>query len=199
MPPIFRYGGIKIHVLLFHKIPSQDLSLLTLWEHSRGSPPLISIPLEAPTPVPTITAVGVAKPKAQGQAILRTVIAYWNAFWNITSAFETVPSSCERKYKLSYKWKINKTKRSLNWKCRSGVQVAKAWDLGNILTTKSESTLETSTYPTMTQAMTVRVDKMTTPGTNNPAILSASCCIGACTVESFLNHMKIFSCKSKRV
>lgn len=49
---------------------------LTLWEHSRGSPPLINIPLEAPIPVPTITAVGVAKPKAQGQAILNTVIAY---------------------------------------------------------------------------------------------------------------------------
>ena len=32
-------------------------------------------PLCAPTPVPTITAVGVARPRAQGHAITRTEIA----------------------------------------------------------------------------------------------------------------------------
>jgi hypothetical protein len=37
------------------------------------------MPLEAPTPVPTMTAVGVAKPKAQGHAIASTVIADSNA------------------------------------------------------------------------------------------------------------------------
>ena len=36
---------------------------------SRTSPPLISMPKEAAIPVPTITAVGVASPRAQGQAI----------------------------------------------------------------------------------------------------------------------------------
>ena len=36
------------------------------------SSPLINIPLIAPTPVPTITAVGVARPSAQGQAIANT-------------------------------------------------------------------------------------------------------------------------------
>ena len=53
---------------------------------SSGSPPLMSIPLVAPTPVPTITAVGVAKPRAQGQAIANTVIANWKALANTLSA-----------------------------------------------------------------------------------------------------------------
>jgi len=50
--------------------------------------------LVAPTPVPTITAVGVARPRAQGQAILKTVMAYWNAFWKILSCLDTGPSIC---------------------------------------------------------------------------------------------------------
>lgn len=53
------------------------------------------MPLVAPTPVPTITAVGVAKPRAQGHAILKTVIAYWKAYWKINSCFVRGPSSCE--------------------------------------------------------------------------------------------------------
>ena len=39
---------------------------------SSESPPLIKIPFSAPRPVPTIIAVGVAKPKAHGQAIIST-------------------------------------------------------------------------------------------------------------------------------
>mmetsp|Transcript_4007 Transcript_4007/g.9148 ORF Transcript_4007/g.9148 Transcript_4007/m.9148 type:complete len:233 (-) Transcript_4007:1939-2637(-) len=42
---------------------------------SRTAPPLISKPFVAPTPVPTITAVGVARPKAHGQATTITLIA----------------------------------------------------------------------------------------------------------------------------
>lgn len=42
---------------------------------SRGSPPLIKMPYRAPIPVPTITAVGVANPKAHGQAMTKTEIA----------------------------------------------------------------------------------------------------------------------------
>ncbi len=41
---------------------------------SRASAPFIKIPFSAPFPVPTIIAVGVANPKAQGQAIIRTDI-----------------------------------------------------------------------------------------------------------------------------
>ena len=41
---------------------------------SSTSPPLISIPYEAAIPVPTITAVGVANPRAQGQAITKVEI-----------------------------------------------------------------------------------------------------------------------------
>lgn len=36
---------------------------------------MIRMPLLAPTPVPTITAVGVAKPRLHGHAIANTVIA----------------------------------------------------------------------------------------------------------------------------
>ena len=50
--------------------PSLPPSLPT-WN---ASPPLIRIPSRAPTPVPTITAVGVARPRAQGQATVMTEI-----------------------------------------------------------------------------------------------------------------------------
>ena len=39
---------------------------------SRLSPPLIRMPFSAPFPVPTMTAVGVARPRAQGQAMIIT-------------------------------------------------------------------------------------------------------------------------------
>lgn len=48
----------------------------TLQRVSRGSPPLIKMPFSAPFPVPTIIAVGVASPKAQGQAITITAAKY---------------------------------------------------------------------------------------------------------------------------
>jgi len=41
---------------------------------SSTSPPFIKMPFSAPLPVPTIMAVGVASPKAQGQAITNTDI-----------------------------------------------------------------------------------------------------------------------------
>ena len=44
----------------------------TLCALSNAWPPLIRTPWEAPTPVPTITAVGVAKPRAHGQAMTMT-------------------------------------------------------------------------------------------------------------------------------
>ena len=49
---------------------------------SRMSPPLIRIPKEAATPVPTMTAVGVASPKAQGHAMTSVEIPKLNANWN---------------------------------------------------------------------------------------------------------------------
>ena len=58
---------------------------LILCAASSGSPPLIRTPFVAPTPVPTITAVGVARPRAQGQAMQRTVIAKRKACSNTSS------------------------------------------------------------------------------------------------------------------
>lgn len=43
-----------------------------LWPISRAAPPLMRMPLLAPMPVPTMTAVGVARPSAHGQAITTT-------------------------------------------------------------------------------------------------------------------------------
>mmetsp|Transcript_4217 Transcript_4217/g.11656 ORF Transcript_4217/g.11656 Transcript_4217/m.11656 type:complete len:444 (-) Transcript_4217:906-2237(-) len=44
----------------------------TLVAASSASPPLMSIPHRAPTPLPTMTAVGVARPRAHGQAMTST-------------------------------------------------------------------------------------------------------------------------------
>ncbi len=46
---------------------------------SRTSGPLIRMPSWAPRPVPTRSAVGVARPRAQGQAMIRTATAAVNA------------------------------------------------------------------------------------------------------------------------
>jgi len=46
---------------------------------SRTSPPFISIPKVAAIPVPTMTAVGVANPSAQGHAITNEDIPKLNA------------------------------------------------------------------------------------------------------------------------
>ena len=52
-----------------------NITVLTLWAVSKASPPLISMPLKAPTEVPTMMAVGVARPSAQGHDITTTLIA----------------------------------------------------------------------------------------------------------------------------
>uniref|UniRef100_A0A1A9VUG8 Uncharacterized protein n=1 Tax=Glossina austeni TaxID=7395 RepID=A0A1A9VUG8_GLOAU len=52
---------------------------ITLWAFSKAVAPLTRTPLMAPVPVATITAVGVANPKAQGQAIAKTLKAHLKA------------------------------------------------------------------------------------------------------------------------
>lgn len=64
----------------------------TLWAISSGSPPLIRMPFWAPTPVPTMTAVGVAKPREQGQAMHKTVMEAWKAKRMTASALEMLLS-----------------------------------------------------------------------------------------------------------
>ncbi|GER38346.1 2-dehydro-3-deoxyphosphooctonate aldolase [Striga asiatica] len=59
---------------------------LTLCAFSRAVPPLISTPREAPFPVATITAVGVANPRAQGQATTNTEIPNCKANSNASIA-----------------------------------------------------------------------------------------------------------------
>ena len=58
----------------------------TLRVDSKISGPLIRIPIWAPRPVPTSSAVGVARPSAQGQAMMRTATAAVNAMDHEPSA-----------------------------------------------------------------------------------------------------------------
>ena len=53
-------------------------TLVMLPAISSASPERMRIPDSAPLPVPTITAVGVASPIAQGQAMTRTATALIN-------------------------------------------------------------------------------------------------------------------------
>ena len=57
---------------------SKAIALISLkvWT---DSPLLIKMPLLAPIPLPTINAVGVPSPRAQGQAMTRTAVAVTNA------------------------------------------------------------------------------------------------------------------------
>jgi hypothetical protein len=66
-------GGPKTlyKIAVNRSIPEAIVGLVpvvTLWAFSRGSAPLMRIPLVAPTPVPTMTAVGVARPSEHGHA-----------------------------------------------------------------------------------------------------------------------------------
>ena len=51
----------------------------TWWAVSRASADLMRMPFFAPTPVPTIIEVGVARPRAQGQEMTSTEIAAFKA------------------------------------------------------------------------------------------------------------------------
>ena len=64
---IFGFPSVNVPVL-------SKTTVSILFIDSNASPPLINTPLLAPNPVPTITAVGVAKPNAHGHAITNTEI-----------------------------------------------------------------------------------------------------------------------------
>ncbi len=55
------------------------ISTSILFKPSKASAFLIRIPFCAPFPTPTITDIGVARPNAQGQAIINTAIALTSA------------------------------------------------------------------------------------------------------------------------
>ncbi len=61
----FGFPTVKVPVL------SKTITFTPLID-SNEFPPFKSIPFSAPFPVPTITAVGIAKPKAHGQEITTT-------------------------------------------------------------------------------------------------------------------------------
>ena len=57
----------------------------TLCAVSSASPPRIRMPISAPLPVPTMIAVGVARPSAHGQAMISTATALSSAYVNAGS------------------------------------------------------------------------------------------------------------------
>lgn len=105
--------GIIFHIAIAGKATKVQNELLTWCAISRGFPPLMRIPFCAATPVPTITAVGVARPKEQGHAMLSTVIEVWNANLSIISAFEMfLLWFCKKREKKGEKIKICKITNS---------------------------------------------------------------------------------------
>ena len=57
----------------FVRVPVLSRTMVVSFsDFSRYSPPLMRSPFSAPFPVPTMIAVGVAIPKAQGHAIMMT-------------------------------------------------------------------------------------------------------------------------------
>ena len=62
------------------RVPVLSKTIVSMcWIFSRTSAPLIRIPMEAAIPVPTMTAVGVARPSAHGQAMTTVEIPKSNA------------------------------------------------------------------------------------------------------------------------
>ena len=59
---------------------------------SSASPPRIRMPYSAALPVPTMIAVGVARPRAQGQAMISTAMAAWSAKVSRGSGPKTQPA-----------------------------------------------------------------------------------------------------------
>jgi hypothetical protein len=74
----FKRGHPDVRVPVLSK-----MTIVILLIRSSTSPPLINTPKVAAIPVPTITAVGVAKPNAQGQAITRVEIPKLKANTNL--------------------------------------------------------------------------------------------------------------------
>ncbi len=73
----------------FVMVPVLSNTIVSIrWAVSRASPDLKRTPFSAPLPVPTMMAVGVASPRAQGQAITRTAMKIERAktgVWPATS------------------------------------------------------------------------------------------------------------------
>lgn len=84
----FIYCSVSVIWKEIHQLYHQ----CTLCAISSGSPPFIRMPFWAPTPVPTMTAVGVAKPREQGQAMHNTVMEAWKAKRITASALEMLLS-----------------------------------------------------------------------------------------------------------
>ncbi len=76
------FAGTTFSTEGFPSVTVPVLSMMTIsmvFIFSRDSAFLMSTPDCAPLPTPTITDMGVASPNAQGQAIIKTAIAFTNA------------------------------------------------------------------------------------------------------------------------
>lgn len=97
---------------------SDNIKQFTFRACSNGSPPLMRMPFRAPTPVPTIMAVGVASPSEHGQAMDSTVIAYSKALRKMNSHCSTLIPSMGWGRELREKWEGREKKRADRLKMR---------------------------------------------------------------------------------
>ena len=74
MSPSRGLGDVYKRQVVMVPVLSKNICLIDA-NFSNVSPPFINIPFFAALPMPTITAVGVASPIAQGQEITSTAIA----------------------------------------------------------------------------------------------------------------------------
>ncbi len=81
---------------------------------SSTSGPLIRIPSCAPRPVPTINAVGVARPSAHGQAMISTATAAVNAA-ETSPVAESHPASVTRASPITTGTNTAETRSTRRW------------------------------------------------------------------------------------
>ena len=142
---------------------------------SSTSGPLIRMPSWAPRPVPTIRAVGVASPRAHGQAMIRTATAAVNAAVSPASAPIQNPRVATDSA-ITIGTKIPETRSARRWTCAlpfCASSTSRAiWASWVSAPTRVART--TSRPPALTVAPTTGSPTPTSTGTDSPVSIEAS-------------------------
>ena len=142
---------------------------------SSTSGPLISTPIWAPRPVPTKRAVGVARPRAHGQAMMRTATAAVNAAvapCPVRSQVASVPSDST----ITIGTKTPETRSASRWTCAlpdwASSTSRAIWASWVSAPTRAART--TKRPPALTVAPTTASSGPTSTGTGSPVSMEAS-------------------------
>ncbi len=153
---------------------------------SRTSGPLMSTPICAPRPVPTSSAVGVARPSAHGHAMMRTATAAVNA----AEAGAPAPSHAPRAptaIAMAMGTKIADTRSARRWTCAlpdcassTRRAICASW-----VSPPTRVARTTSRPPALTVAPVTASPSPTSTGTDSPVSIEASTAeVPATTVPS---------------